>query len=446
VALEVNFDGLVGPTHNYAGLSRGNVASQSNAQAASEPRSAALQGLAKMKAVRDLGLTQAVLPPQPRPDVGLLRSLGFAGDDAEILRRAADEAPTLLAAAGSASCMWTANAATVSPSADTTDGRVHFTPANLESNLHRAIEAPTTQRILAAIFADDTRFAVHPPLPSYDALGDEGAANHTRFCDDYGRPGVALFVYGRSATDRTRPMPTRYPARQTLEASQVIARSHGLAKDGVVFAQQSPDAIDAGVFHNDVVSVGNQTLFLVHAGAFIDQRAVLDELRAKVRSQSGAELTIVELDEDALPMADAVRSYLFNSQLVRVGDGMSLVAPSECMEIAAAKRCLDGIVAGDNPVQAVHPMDVRQSMRNGGGPACLRLRVALTDDELTDVNPACILDDALHDTLKAWIERTHREAIEPSDLADPALLEESRRGLDELTQILQLGSVYDFQR
>ena len=27
MAYEVNFDGLVGPTHNYAGLSYGNVAS-----------------------------------------------------------------------------------------------------------------------------------------------------------------------------------------------------------------------------------------------------------------------------------------------------------------------------------------------------------------------------------------------------------------------------------
>ena len=41
---EINFDGLVGPSHNYAGLSIGNLASTRNAGQLSQPRRAALEG------------------------------------------------------------------------------------------------------------------------------------------------------------------------------------------------------------------------------------------------------------------------------------------------------------------------------------------------------------------------------------------------------------------
>ena len=121
-ACELNIDGLVGPTHNYGGLSYGNVASQNNCQVASNPREAARQGLAKMKALMDMGFAQAVLAPQERPDVQALRACGFSGSDAQVIEKAAREAMPLLVASCSASSMWTANAATVSPSADTADG------------------------------------------------------------------------------------------------------------------------------------------------------------------------------------------------------------------------------------------------------------------------------------------------------------------------------------
>ena len=122
--VEANFDGLVGPTHNYAGLAYGNLASALNAEKPSNPREAALQGLRKMKALHDLGVPQGVLPPHERPHLPTLRALGFGGKDAEVLGAAHREAPGLLAAASSASAMWVANAATVSPSADAADGRV----------------------------------------------------------------------------------------------------------------------------------------------------------------------------------------------------------------------------------------------------------------------------------------------------------------------------------
>ncbi len=277
-AFEANFDGLVGPTHNYAGLSYGNVASTGNGQRAANPRLAARQGLDKMKALADLGFRQGVLAPHERPDVASLRQLGFAGSDAQVIARAAREAPAVLAACSSASPMWTANAATVSPSADSADGRVHFTPANLNNKFHRAIEHPTTGRVLAATFADPRCFAHHPALPAHMAFGDEGAANHTRLCADYGAPGVQLFVYGQRAFDASANGPRRYPARQTLEASQAVARQHGLNPARVVFAQQAPAAIDAGVFHNDVIAVGNRDVLFYHQHAFADADATLAAL------------------------------------------------------------------------------------------------------------------------------------------------------------------------
>ena len=83
-AIEANFDGLVGPTHNYGGLSFGNVASLNNQAQASNPKAAAKQGLVKMKALADMGFVQGVLAPHERPHMPTLKSLGFTGTDAQI--------------------------------------------------------------------------------------------------------------------------------------------------------------------------------------------------------------------------------------------------------------------------------------------------------------------------------------------------------------------------
>src|SRR3978361_2281431 len=168
-AREFNFDGLVGPSHNYAGLSFGNVASFSNVKSASNPKQAALQGLAKMRALAARGFAQALLPPQARPNFRLLRSIGFGGSDADVLAQAHRESPVILACAYSAAPMWTANAATVSPSADTVDGRVHFTSANLNNKLHRADEHAQSTRTLRARVADEKNTQGHaaPPAPPH---------------------------------------------------------------------------------------------------------------------------------------------------------------------------------------------------------------------------------------------------------------------------------------
>ncbi|MDV3439334.1 N-succinylarginine dihydrolase [Pseudomonas otitidis] len=444
-AHEVNFDGLVGPTHNYGGLSYGNVASQSNSQAVSSPKEAALQGLAKMKALMDMGFQQGVLAPQERPNVAALRSLGFAGTDAQVIERAARDAMPLLAACSSASSMWTANACTVSPSADTADGRVHFTAANLNCKFHRSIEHPTTSRVLAAMFADERHFAHHAALPAVAQFGDEGAANHTRFCKGYGEAGVEFFVFGRSAFDSRFPAPSRYPARQTLEASQAVARLHGLSEAGVVYAQQNPAVIDQGVFHNDVIAVGNGEVLFHHEDAFLDTDKVLAELHDKL-GRVGGRFQAVCVPRAAVTVEDAVRSYLFNSQLLSRADGsMLLIVPEECRNNARVWSYLQTLTAEDGPIREVKVFDLKQSMQNGGGPACLRLRVALKDNELAAVNQGVILTPSLYDTLTAWVEKHYRDRLSESDLADPQLLTECRTALDELTQILKLGAVYPFQ-
>lgn len=441
--VEVNFDGLVGPTHNYSGLAHGNVASMSHGGLVSNPREAALQGLAKMKALKDAGYVQGVLPPQQRPDLGALRSLGFAGDNGQVLAQAASQAPQLLRAVCSASSMWTANAGTVTPSLDAADGRVHFTPANLQSSFHRFLEPETTGRVLAAIFADPAHFAHHPVLPATPAFSDEGAANHTRLCGEHGEPGVHLFVYGRQAFGGDGVEPRRFPARQTLEASQANARQHGLAEHQVVYAQQHPDAIDAGVFHNDVIAVGNGPVLLYHELAFRDEEATLDALREKMSTP----LIPVRVPLEAVSLEDAVASYLFNSQLLSNDDGsMTLVVPGECQEREAVWRCIqDHLLAGNNPICEVVVKDVKQSMRNGGGPACLRLRVVLSQAEREALSGRVLLDDALYADLVAWVERHYRERLAPEDLADPRLAEETLAALDELTSLLALGPVYPFQ-
>lgn len=444
---EVNFDGLIGPTHNYAGLSAGNIASLSNAGGTSKPKAAALQGLSKMKTLMDLGLTQAVLPPQQRPDLAFLRRIGFEGPDAHLLAQANDADPTMLAAVWSASSMWAANAATVSPSPDTADNKVHLTPANLVSNLHRSIEHPTTTRALRMIFNDQDHFTVHDPLPDQARFADEGAANHVRFTSTHDEPGIELFVYGVDVHDPTNSA-RNYPSRQTRAACEAIARNHRLNPSRVVFARQHPDAIDAGVFHNDVIATGNERVFLYHEQAFATSRSMLTDLSAPL----GEPLIPIEAHDTDFSLEDAVKSYLFNSQIVTLPNqpadrSMALIAPLESSENARVAKFIDSMIADtSNPVNAVHYLDVRESMRNGGGPACLRLRVPLSNTELAAVHQGVIMTDDLHTKLVEFVTRTYPDELAQTDLLDPSLAQSCVEILDGLTQILDLPALYPFQQ
>ncbi len=447
---EYNFDGLVGMSHHYGGHSFGNVASSSNIAAVSNPKQAALQGLAKAKALADAGLDnglwgQGILPPQERPFLPVLRGLGFGGSDANVIEQSAKYYPQIFAKCCSAASMWTANAATVSPSLDSLDGKLHFTPANLVAMYHRSVEHEVTGRVLKRIFANDAHFCHHDALPQNMLYGDEGAANHTRFYSDINMQGVEFFVYGAAAypdsDDAVKP--EKYPARQSFEASSIIARNHQLSANKTVFAQQHPDAIDAGVFHNDVIAVGHGNFMMCHEMAFLDKHKVYAELEDAL----GEKLFICEISNDDLPIEDVVSSYLFNSQVIgNVRDGMSIVAPEESANNPKVQAVIGKIIAANGPVNAVRYFDVKQSMQNGGGPACLRLRVLMNDAEVSAVNANVFLDDGLYGQLVDWVNAHYRDRLVIADMADVAFYNECCVALDALTKILKIGDVYDFQR
>jgi len=437
--VEVNFDGLVGPTHAYSGLALGNVASKKNIHTVSYPLEAALQGLKKMRVLQQLGIPQGVLPPHERPFFPVLRKLGFQGSDEKILQEVFNASPQFFWDIYSASSMWAANCATVSPSVDTHDKKVHFTPANLFTFFHRAIETETTKTILERIFNDPNYFIIHDPLPRHSNFSDEGAANHHRFCKNYNDPGFHLFAYGRAGESVEN---LQYPARQALQASQAIARLHQLPLERCFFIKQNLGAIQQGVFHNDVISVGNENVFLYHLDAFQDIKSFEHFIQTKLQP----DFYCIPISSDQITVTELVRSYLFNSQIVTISENnMAIIVPKESAE-GAAKAVLEAVLAIDNPIKTVHFVDCHQSMLNGGGPACLRLRVVLTEAELKACHQGVFLTDALYERLVVWVKKHYRDRLYHEDLRDPSLLRESQEALDELTAILGLGSIYHFQK
>ena len=418
--IEINFDGLIGPMHNYAGLSPGNIASASNAGAISQPRAAALQGLAKMKRLMDLGLAQGFIPPPRRPALAALRGLGFDGDDKAVLTRAAAEDPVLFNNACSASAMWAANAATVIAGADSGDGRVHFVTANLATMLHRSVEAPDTYRMLRSMFRDERHFAVHPGLPPTQHFTDEGAANHMRLTTRHDTRGLNIFVHGAVRG-------SRFPERQAKRAGEAVARIGGIEGFHTL---QSQAAIEAGAFHNDVVAVANEHVLLAHAAAFEDRDGLFAAIGKTVPD-------FVPVEVDSIGLEDAIASYLFNSQLVTLPDGsMALILPGEAKANDRVWKAIETIVASNNPIGQAIVVDVRESMRNGGGPACLRLRVPVSVEAMAGIDPRFLLDERRWTALCAVVERHWPERIDAADLADPALWDAARAAHDALDTAL----------
>ena len=413
--VEINFDGIIGPSHNYAGLAHGNIASTIHLGDTSYPKRAALEGVAKMRGNLRRGLAQGVLPPHRRPNTPWLATLQTD------VASASDQ---LRAAAFSASPMWAANAATVSPAPDTADGRCHLTVANLRTMPHRSHEWPETLEQLKLAFADERHFAVHPPV--WQAYGDEGAANHMRLTSRHDAPGVEVFVYGVRGKS--------FPVRQHVEASRAVSRFHALDPDRTLFVQQSETAIGAGAFHNDVVAVANENVLFAHEQAFDDPQRLFADLRRLL-----PEVEIVEVPAAQVSLADAIKSYLFNAQLVTLPEGgMALILPEEARETAPVWAWLQEMVSGNGPIRELIVVGVRQSMANGGGPACLRLRVVA--DPAT-VDPRFLVDEARLDRIADCIERHWPDAIAPGDLADPALAERVIRARAALLDLLDLAAL-----
>lgn len=410
--VEINFDGIVGPTHSYAGLSLGNLAATRNAGAVSRPRAAALQGIAKMRANLALGLSQGILLPHRRPDRAWLESLSTTPEAAS---------HGLLANALSASPTWAANAATVSPAPDAADRRCHLTVANLVTMPHRSHEWPQTLAQLRLAFADGDAFAVHGPVPP--PFGDEGAANHMRLAPDHGAPGVEIFVYGIAGGP--------FPARQHMEASRAVARGHRLDPDRTLFVQQSSEAIAAGAFHNDVVAVANGRVLFAHELAFADRSGFHADLRRIM-----PDVEIVEVPADKVSLADAIASYLFNAQLVTLPGGESaLILPTEARDTPAVWDWLQAMVAGNGPIRRLELVDVRESMANGGGPACLRLRVVADPSR---IDPRFLVDAGQLDLIADVIADQWPERVDLDMLADPGFWADAEAARAALLAALQL--------
>ncbi len=449
IGYEVNFDGIIGPTHNYSGLSYGNTASMNAKGKISNPKKAALQGLTKMKLLHDLGLKQGIIPPHERPHLPTLKALGFTGSDRLIPEKVYSTQPGLLYNATSAAYAWAANSCHITPSIDSTDNKVHITPANLASKPHRCIESDFTAELLKIIFPETVFFDHAPPLPMRPIFLDEGAANHLRFSTKHMQQGVHVFVYGTTTMTLKGDIinPKKFPARQSQEASKALARSHKIFPDRVHFVKQNPAAIDKGVFHNDIISTSNEYLFFYHEDSFVDTPSAIKKIRTIVEEHIDRDMFLIEVTNDKIPLEKAINTYLFNSQIVTLPDqSMALIAPHECRLDNDVFFFLDHLSKDpDNPIRDLHFFNIHESMQNGGGPACLRIRAQLNQNEFNALNPNMILTIKLYDKLVAWVDKHYRERLTPDDLKDPDLIDETHSALDELTKILDLGSIYSFQ-
>jgi len=437
---EVIFIGLPGPTHHYSGLSLDNVAAVTNRGSVSNPKQAALQALDLVRLLKSLGIVAAILPPQLRPHLPLLRQ-HFSGDDDSVIQQAALSAPLLLEKSCSAASMWTANAATVAPMNDCTDGMLHITPANLFTNTHRRIEAEDTYRVLKAIFQNVSYTVVHPPLSAASGMRDEGAANHMRLAPSHSDAGLNVFVYGADGSARDPES-----ARQTLSASRAIQAQHRIPEAQALFIRQNPEVIRAGVFHNDVIAVANESLLLAHAQAFDGGAQDFGQMaRAYAALHPGREMNTLIIQDEELSVEEAVRSYFFNSQIVTKPDGnMALIAPLEVKLLYEGKglKLMEEICADPgNPIEEVHTVDLRQSMRNGGGPACLRLRVPMTQHQLAAVteNVRVVADEELFVAVEKIIHAHYPDTLTQAGLGEPELYHQSRAMLEALGEAMKLS-------
>lgn len=439
---EVNFDCLASPFYHHAGLSKDNLASLKYKNKIASPRKAALQGLEKMKLLMDLGLKQAVLPPHFKAPFSFLERFGFCGKRVNILENAFLQAPELFSAAFAPSEIWAANAATVTPSSDAKDGKVHITPANLLSQTHRANETHQTHALFKYIFKEENLFTVHSPLPCSMPFCDEGAANHIRLCPDHASAGVHLFCFGRKVNQKLKTK--QFFPRQTLEASQAIARLHKLNPECTLFVEQSATAIDAGVFHNDVISCGNEHLFIYHESAFQDTFSSIKLIKNSYKQNFAQELSFISIPKTLISLKDAVKTYFFNAQLLTLPNrSMLLLLPSECEENKKVSNFIEEKIVSkkNHPIKHIKFIYLNESMQNGGGPACLRLRLPLKEKELTALPKSIFLTPALYTIIKKWVQKHYPEELAVEDLKDTKYFESMQHALAGLYKQLGLETL-----
>lgn len=435
--VEVNIDALVGPSHHFGGVGVGNKASQNSTRKPSHPRRAALEGLRKAQVVAELGVPQYVLPPLRRPLLGYLQRLGFTGEFDEQCAQARHAEPSAYSATFSSAYMWAANAGTVAPACDCYDECTNILLANLSSSWHRWYEHSGRDIQLKRMFAgSDLNPFIHPALPPVGPLRDEGAANHMRLCNVAGDIGLHVFVYGESEDG---PRPKVNIARQTLAASRATARLLGLDPARTFFLQQHPDAIDAGVFHNDVIATSHRHLLIMHERAFINAESELQRLGEAFESATGTALKIITVSEEELTLADAVKSYLFNSQLLTPAhdaNSMVMLCAGQCQVMPPVRQLIRRwLTANDIPINDVRYVQLDESMSGGGGPACLRLRMPLPAEAIESFAPNYRLTDELLRRLIKLVDDFYPEQLKWESLSSSENLERYERAFLEFERI-----------
>jgi succinylarginine dihydrolase len=192
------------------------------------------------------------------------------------------------------------------------------------------------------------------------------------------------------------------------------------------------------------VSLANEEVFIFHQEAFADRvelERVLHHLKEHVKGFHPIEI----LSED-ISLDDLVSSYLLNSQLITVDNNeMMMLLPEEVQNHPNCMRWLDEIQSS-SPIKYLEFVDIRQSMMNGGGPACLRFKAVVNNDEFDRLNERFLLSPTKLMDLRTLVSKHYRDKLHPEDLLDIKFMQESYTFLDELTQLLDLGNIYNFQR
>jgi succinylarginine dihydrolase len=180
------------------------------------------------------------------------------------------------------------------------------------------------------------------------------------------------------------------------------------------------------------VAVANEQLLFTHEQAFADKDAFYADLRAALPC-----VDIIEVPASAVSLSDAIKSYLFNAQLVTLPDGgMALILPTEARDTPSVWTWLEQMIASNGPIRQLVPVDVRQSMANGGGPACLRLRVVA---DPADIDPRFLVDEAELDGIATIVSQYWPESIAPQDLSDTRLIARIEQSWLTLVDHLQLS-------
>lgn len=399
--IELQIETLPSPLFAYGGLARGDLASMKHAHHPSAPKLALFQHLEKCQRLHELGISVALFPPHPRPLFSVLKKIGFEKAEQTPLR--------WLAACSSSSFHWTANSASVTPSKESLDGKLHISIANLSNRFHRSLEPNHTKELLDLLFQNVKNTVIHSPLPAGLLFGDEGSANQMRI-----EGGHTLFIYNEQ--------PSHFPGRQTLEASEAIARRHQIPSEKTHFLRQNPLATDSGVFHNDLIAMASGPLLISHSAAFLDPLPSLPNLQH------------IQLTEIDFPLKHLVTSYLLNSQLVRRKDQTLVwVAPALCEHHTPSRTLL-----GKLPIDTLLFVDLSESLKGGGGAACQRLSCPLTEEEFKGLNHEFLYTETLHQELVEWGRRFYPEKLQIEKLRDQTVIQNAYEALEALSEYLPI--------